>query len=129
MFTELMRSLDKTGVKLRKQFVVFGFCLKSREPCLEKVSTLRDSVGWALVASKFPGIPLGEINPTLSRPVLTSSKMDPATFRAKCGATPHLVPSTPNELVHVFSRTAKCLILLTVPERLGLSTTQVCFAS
>ena len=51
-----------------------GFCLKSREPCLEKVSTLRDSVGCALMASKFPGIPIGEINLTLSRTVLTSSK-------------------------------------------------------
>ena len=35
------------------------------------------------MASKFPGIPIGEINPTLSRPVLTSSKMHPATFKAK----------------------------------------------
>ena len=54
---------------------------------MDEVSTLRDSVGCALMASKFPGIPLGEINPTLSRPVLTSSKMDPATFRAKLTVT------------------------------------------
>ena len=50
---------------------------------MEKVSTLRDSVGCAVMASKFRGIPVGEVNPTLSRQVLTSSKMDPATFRAK----------------------------------------------
>ena len=48
---------------------------------MEKVRTVRDSVGCALMAAKFPGIPIGEINPTLSRPVLTSSKMDSVSFR------------------------------------------------
>ena len=55
--------------------------LKSRWSSLYEVSTLSGSVGCALMASKFPGILIGEINPTLSRPVLTSSKIDPATFR------------------------------------------------
>ena len=45
---------------------------------LEKISTLRDSVGAPGRYQNSPGILIGEINPTLSRPVLTSSKMGAA---------------------------------------------------
>ena len=47
---------------------------------MEKVSTLRDSVGCALDDIKILRIPIGEINPTLPRQVLTSSKMDPPNW-------------------------------------------------
>ena len=45
----------------------------SNDPAVagSKVSTVRDSVGCALMATRIPGISIDEINPTLSRTVLT----------------------------------------------------------